>query len=274
VRTFNGWILAPCVLLDNPVYNPFQVIGENNFGLYYPSMSAKSQSEINIKRLKDMTTAYPGFGKNGITTIAVDTIFYPETAKLLGLKNGNLLAFWNKYDEVYDADLNVIGIKNYSTSGSLVDSTGRLIPQFGKRGTALLLPKSLNQYAIKQAICMPDNSILVLMNIWNSGAYSAAFCKFKPLQINNDVKAGIFSANKQIIPLKIYPNPSEGHFRIKGTGISSVFITDNTGRLIETITTKPGDIEHEISISLKSGFYFLRAEGENTIYETARLVVP
>jgi hypothetical protein len=272
VRTFNGWILAPCVLLDNPVYNPFQVIGENNFGLYYPSMSAKSQSEINIKRLKDMTTAYPGFGKNGITTIAVDTIFYPETAKLLGLKNGNLLAFWNKYENVYDGDFNVIGIKNYCTLGTLMDSAGRPFSQFGKRGTGFLLPKSLNQYAIKQAVIMADNSIMVLMNIWNSGAYSAAYLKFKPLKVSIHNTTSSEEISKEPLSLNIYPNPSDGCFWVKGKDIRIICIMDNTGRLIEKVAVNPSDDEHKIIAPLKPGIYFIQAHGELGIFETSKLL--
>jgi hypothetical protein len=72
-------------------------------------------------------------------------------------------------------------------------------------------------------------------------------------------------------PLEIFPNPSNGIFsiRITGTGVSSLSVSDLSGRILWSVLLNKNQREAEINLSsFPSGIYFLSvAEDERVFYK-------
>ena len=68
-----------------------------------------------------------------------------------------------------------------------------------------------------------------------------------------------------IAALKVYPNPSNGHFTVEGTGSLSVY--NALGQIVLV-----RDIRGQVDLELPQGLYFMRLEGDSVIKATKVLI--
>lgn len=260
VTTIKGWLVSPCGKICGVEPNSFAVLSANY----------TTNAELNIRWLLDMSTARPGFGKNGRASVKVDTLLTMEPESLHRLADGTLLAFWRRY--TYDYDDNRSYYKDYWSGVTLMDSTGKPYSNFGKRGSAYLIPQSQNQYAVRAVEVLPDQSVLALADIWNSGAYSAMLMKFKPVDTR---KLAMTSRvrNRPVLQMQVSPNPASHQLQVNGANISKLVITDMAGRVLQVSDTDRQVREHLLDLRLGPGVYLLHAYSDSVEYTATKLIV-
>lgn len=246
-RTLKGWLSSKC--------GEYAAFDNGNFAVMGLEYNTKTkQLEVPVYMYRSMYEVEPSFGKSGFVQVPADSAIRIEAADFLKTKEGNYLLFWRRfnYEERWDDKLIY---EDFWSGLTMLDSQGKVITEFGKKGRTYLLDEGRNYFDVKNAQILDDGSLVVLMNIWNGGAYSALLVKYKPLKaaginLNTDVN--------QAVSFKVYPNPSKEMFKIEGKGFVNYTIADMSGRKLKSGVLKSSMEFNDVYHQLPGGTYFLK----------------